>query len=41
MCVKMHYFNKYVVKKTITNQSIFVIELFSFKANKVHINVCT
>jgi len=32
---------KHVVKKIITsNQTIFVIELLSFKVNKVHINVC-
>jgi len=43
MCIKCVILTtKHVVKKIITsNQSIFVIELFSFKVNKVHINVCT
>jgi len=39
----MYYFNtKHVVKKTIIfNQLISMVELLSFKVNKVHINVCT
>jgi len=37
MCVKIYYFTKHVVKKTITsNQSISVIELRSFE---VRINI--
>jgi len=40
MCVKMYYVNtKYVVKKTTSNQFIFVAEYLSLQVNRVYINV--
>jgi len=30
-----------VKKTTISNQSVSVVKLLSFKVNKVHINACT